>query len=103
MIQLTSKQPLDPSTLPGPDTTMKRDAALSSDPRLQAMLAEAVRVGWPNAFQNDLYQHDVAMLAAHPGEPMLWILREHGTHHACSARHLRLPSLTCATDFDRAC
>lgn len=24
-------------------------------------------------------------------------------YHTCSARHLRLPSLTCATDSDRAC
>jgi hypothetical protein len=28
---------------------------------------------------------------------------EKGTFHACSARHLRLPILTCALDFDRAC
>ena len=52
MIQHTSVQPLDAATLPGPDTTMKREALLSPDPRLQAMLAEASRVGWPIAFEN---------------------------------------------------
>ncbi len=80
MIQHTSVQPLDAATLPGPDTTMKREALLSADPRLQAMLAEASRVGWPIAFENDLYQHDLSILEAHPEEPMVWILREHGTH-----------------------
>ena len=44
------------------------------------MLAEAARVGWPEAFENDLYQHDLAILEAHPRAAMLWILREHGTH-----------------------
>ncbi|QEG35973.1 hypothetical protein [Bythopirellula goksoeyrii] len=80
MIQQTSTQPLDAASLPGPDTTMKREALLSPDPRLQAMLAEAVRVGWPAAFENDLYQHDLSILEAHPDELMVWILREHGTH-----------------------
>lgn len=68
------------ATLPGPDTTTKRDAALSNDPRFQAMLAEAARVGWPAAFTDDLYQHDAKTLADNPGEPMLWILRQNGTH-----------------------
>ncbi len=80
MIQHTSTQPLDAASLPGPDTTMKREALLSADPRLQAMLAEASRVGWPIAFENDLYQHDLAILEAHPEQQMVWILREHGTH-----------------------
>jgi lysophospholipase L1-like esterase len=31
------------------------------------------------------------------------LARNYDLDHACSARHLRLPSLTCATDFDRAC
>jgi len=44
------------------------------------MLAEAARVGWPAAFTDDLYQHDAQMLAENPGEPMLWILRQNGTH-----------------------
>ncbi|QDV81034.1 hypothetical protein [Botrimarina mediterranea] len=71
---------LTEANLPGPDTITKRDALLDADPRLQQMLTEAVRVGWPAAFTNDLYQNDRRILADHPGEPMVWILRDHGTH-----------------------
>lgn len=68
------------ASLPGPDTTIKQHALLCSDPRYQAMLFEAARLGWPQAFENDLYQHDISILAAHPDQAMVWILREHGTH-----------------------
>lgn len=44
------------------------------------MLTIAREVGWPKAFQNDLYLHDRSILDTHPGESFLWILREHGTH-----------------------
>lgn len=68
------------ASLPGSDTTTKKNALLCADPRFQAMLKVAAQTGWPNAFENDLYQHDISILEAHPGEPMLWILRDHGTH-----------------------
>ncbi len=71
---------IQPIQLPGPDTTTKQDAIMSTDPRLQAMLKEAARIGWPNCFQNDLYLHDRAILLDRPGEPLVWILRDHGTH-----------------------
>lgn len=44
------------------------------------------------AKEGDAVSH---FLASAAGEKMAAV-------HACSARHLRLPSLTCATDFDRA-
>jgi len=44
------------------------------------MLQEAARAGWPEAFTDDLYLHDLQALKDNPGQPMLWILRSHGTH-----------------------
>jgi hypothetical protein len=66
--------------LPGPDTRTKLSALQTEDPRLQLMLREAARVGWPAAYTDDLYRHDKKQLEQHPGEKLLWILREHGTH-----------------------
>jgi hypothetical protein len=71
---------LDLAKLPGADTSSKQRAVASTDPRLQAMLAEAARTGWPERFENDLYRHDLGILEAHPGEPMVWILRDNGTN-----------------------
>lgn len=72
--------PLGEADLPGPDTATKREALLDAEPRFLQMLAEAARLGWPTAFENDLYLHDRHILAAHPAEAMVWILRSHGTH-----------------------
>ncbi|HMP04726.1 MAG TPA: hypothetical protein PJ982_00110 [Lacipirellulaceae bacterium] len=80
MMQPTTPPLLDAATLPGPDTTMKREALRSPDPRLQAMLREAAKVGWPAAFANDLYEHDLTILESHPKQQLVWILRDHGTH-----------------------
>jgi hypothetical protein len=54
------------------------------------MLEEAVGVGWPEAFQDDLYVHDLKKIDGSPGTPMVWILRSAGTHlypTVCSNRH----------------
>ncbi|MDC0936281.1 hypothetical protein OAS39_08325 [Pirellulales bacterium] len=72
--------PLDPHLLPGPDTTTKLAAAQDPDIRYQHMLREAVKIAWPAAYADDLYLHDRHILAGFPGEPMLWVLRSHGTH-----------------------
>lgn len=66
--------------LPGPDTATKREALLVEDPRMRLLLAEAARIGWPAAYCDDLYQHDRQQLAEHSSQPLLWILRDHGTH-----------------------
>jgi hypothetical protein len=71
---------LDLATLPGANTSTKRQAAASPDPRFQAMLAEAARVGWPQGFENDLYLHDLAILETHPRQKMIWVLRDNGTN-----------------------
>ncbi len=71
---------LELARLPGPNTTTKLHAAASTDPRLQAMLAEAARIGWPQGFENDLYQRDLAILEAHPEQKMVWVLRDSGTN-----------------------
>jgi hypothetical protein len=44
------------------------------------MLEEAARVGWPEAFQDDLYVHDLKKIGGSPDTPMVWILRANGTH-----------------------
>ncbi|MFZ5832432.1 MAG: hypothetical protein ACOY3P_20285 [Planctomycetota bacterium] len=71
---------IDWRKLPGPDTSTKWNASESSDPRMQALLREAIATGWPAAFENDLYQHDLAVLEEYPDQDMVWILRDHGTH-----------------------
>lgn len=71
---------LELARLPGPNTTTKLHAAASTDPRFQAMLAEAARIGWPQGFENDLYQHDLAILEACPEQKMVWVLRDSGTN-----------------------
>ena len=71
---------LDVTRLPGPDTGTKQQAAGTSDNRLLQMLAVAADVGWPMCWTDDLYRHDLAKLAEHPGETVLWILRDTGTH-----------------------
>lgn len=70
---------LDLNALPGPNTSTKREALADLDPRFQVMLAEAVRVGWPIGYQDDLYVHDRRILEAHPDQVMVWALREMGT------------------------
>lgn len=44
------------------------------------MLRESARIGWPKSFSNDLYSHDRDTLANYPDQPMIWIVRENGTH-----------------------
>lgn len=73
-------QSLTLADLPGPDTRMKRAALTSHDSRQQSLLRIAAEAGWPEAYADDLYRHDLEMLAANPGTPMLWILRANGTH-----------------------
>lgn len=76
-----AKRPqLTAESLPGPDTATKLVAIKETAARSQWMLREAVRPGWTEAFTEDLYQHDLLILPDHPGKPMLWILRQHGTH-----------------------
>lgn len=67
--------------LPGPETKTQlaaRRQALT-DQRLSAMMTVAAETQWPEAWQDDLYVHDAALLLETQGE-MLWILRDHGTH-----------------------
>lgn len=71
---------LSRDALPGPDTAFKLAAVMESDVRFHHMLQEAARTGWPEAFTEDLYLHDLQALKESPGQPMLWILRKHGTH-----------------------
>lgn len=71
---------LELASLPGPSTSTKQLAVVSTDPRLHAMLAEAARIGWPSVFENDLYVHDLATLAAHHEQKMVWVLRDSGTN-----------------------
>lgn len=78
--QNTQVQNLSLCDLPGPDTQVKREALLREDPRLKMMLSEAASSGWPKAYTDDLYRHDVERLSQYPETPMLWILRENGTH-----------------------
>lgn len=66
--------------LPGPDTRAKLAAMESTDPRVRLLLKEAARLGWPKAFSNDLYLHDCQTLVNHRDGPMIWIVRENGTH-----------------------
>lgn len=69
------------ATLPGPDTSTKADALEFPDPRFRLLLAESARTGWPKAFCNDLFLHDLDYLKRYPQETeMVWILRDHGTH-----------------------
>lgn len=93
-IQHDRKHPnITAASLPGPDTATKLAAIKESDVRFQWMLREAVRAGWPEAFTDDLYQHDLRVLKDNPGAPMLWILRRHGTH---------LYPLTCENSHEAA-
>lgn len=73
---------LEVQRLPGPNTGTKQEALdyASVDPRIGAMLALAAEHQWPEAYQDDLYHHDVNCLRAHPGVDLIWILRDHGTH-----------------------
>ena len=71
---------LSANLLLGPDTASKLAAIKESDVRFQHLLTEATRTGWPEAFTEDLYLHDLQTLKESPGQPMLWILRRHGTH-----------------------
>ncbi len=71
---------LSANSLPGPDTATKLAAIKDSYTRFQYMLTEAGRTGWPEAFTEDLYLHDLQVLKENPSQPMLWILRRHGTH-----------------------
>ncbi len=71
---------VDVNRLPGPDTGTKQEAAATRDNRFMQMLQTASDIGWPLAWQDDLYRHDRQKLAASPGESFLWILRDTGTH-----------------------
>jgi hypothetical protein len=56
-----------------------------ADHAYQRLCDESRRRGWPEAFTDDLHQHDRAfirkMYAEHPEEIVfLWVLRECGTH-----------------------
>lgn len=66
--------------LPGADTRDKLEATRSTDGRFHLLLSEAARIGWPRAFCSDLYLHDREKLELNPDEPMVWVLRENGTH-----------------------
>ncbi|MEN6565873.1 MAG: hypothetical protein ABFC57_06195 [Veillonellales bacterium] len=44
-----------------------------------ALLKESKKVGYPEAYQTDLTEHDKRNLRGYKG-PYLWILRQHGTH-----------------------
>ncbi len=79
--------------LPGPDTASKLAAIKESDARFQHMLVEAGRTGWPEAFTEDLYLHDLQALKENPGQSMLWVLRQNGTH---------LYPLTCENSHEAA-
>ncbi len=81
------------NSLPGPDTAFKLAAIKESDVRFQHMLLEATRTGWPEAFTDDLYRHDLQALKENPGQPMLWVLRQNGTH---------LYQLTCENSHEAA-
>jgi hypothetical protein len=57
-----------------------RESALADpDPRYKAILAIAARTGWPASFQDELYVHDRRFLAEHPGEAVVFGVREKGT------------------------
>lgn len=71
---------LTQANLPGPNTITKQAALATTDARFLLMLHKAAEIGWPLAYTDDLYRHDAEALASHPGQPMLWILRDHGTH-----------------------
>lgn len=46
----------------------------------EKMVAESNRIGWPEAFVEDLTFHDREMVEAmQPGEEAIWIVRENGT------------------------
>ncbi|MAT68928.1 MAG: hypothetical protein CMJ58_05335 [Planctomycetaceae bacterium] len=47
---------------------------------MAALLAEAARVAWPEAYHDDLYVHDANALDVHPARPLIWVLRRHGMH-----------------------
>ena len=71
---------LSAAKLPGPDTHTKLDAIKTDDPRLRGLLRIAQDTGRPSAYTNDLYLTDRRILASFPDEPLIWILRENGTH-----------------------
>lgn len=71
---------LSANLLPGPDTATKLAAIKESDVRFRHMLSESSRTGWPEAFTEDLYLHDLHALRENPSQPMFWVLRRHGTH-----------------------
>jgi hypothetical protein len=83
--------------LPGPDTKTKAEAVRSKDPRYLLMLQEAAEVGWPAAYQQDLYQHDRSKLEEYPEQAILWILRDTGT----SVLPLRCESSHWLADYRR--
>lgn len=72
---------LTPSALPGPDTTTKAAAlkAAQTDKRIAALLEIAQATGWPYAWSDDLYVHDVRALQEHPNIAVVWIPRPTGT------------------------
>lgn len=53
-----------------------------------AMVAEAIRCGWPRTFQTDLTTHDRRSIEdpANAGRPFAWLLYERGTHLCCLDR-----------------
>lgn len=70
-----------PYGLTGPQALWKDAIAYSdTDPRYRAVLRICARVGWPVAFQSDVYTHDLAFCRENPGKAFVFILRDHGSH-----------------------
>ena len=85
-------------------------ASLPEIPELERRLNRALCTKLPKALVRKarIIAIDLTLIPYHgePAHDVREIYRsapKSGTTHACSARHLRLPILTCATDFDRAC